>query len=111
MKSKEKGSSFSQPIPTRLREARIARGLSIAQLAGEVGVTRQAISRYELGHASPSGSVFSKIVNCLDFPLSYFYDQTTEMSSCGPIYFRSLKSDSRTERSMIEQRAKWMERI
>ena len=35
-------------VPERIREARLARGMTTIDLATSVGVTRQAISKYEL---------------------------------------------------------------
>ena len=38
----------------RLRILREQAGLSQEQLAGQIHITRQAISKWELGHAEPS---------------------------------------------------------
>ena len=41
-------------IPARITEAREARALSMEELSAEIGVTRQAISKFEKGITPPS---------------------------------------------------------
>ena len=43
-------------IPARITEAREARALSMEELSAEIGVTRQAISKFEKGITPPSDS-------------------------------------------------------
>lgn len=43
------------PPPATRRALRIAAGLTLQELADVVGVTRDAISKYELGHREPRG--------------------------------------------------------
>lgn len=46
-----------------IKNLRIERGLSQAQMADLLGVTRSTISQYELGERSPSYEVFIRIVH------------------------------------------------
>jgi len=98
-------------VPERLKEARMARGYTMTELADAVGVSRQAISQYELGHITPSGGILARLVEELDIPFSYMVDPITEAKPSGPIYFRSLKSTTKKSREMLSIRAKWMTRI
>lgn len=99
-------------IPERLREARLARGLTASELAEAIDVTRQAISQFELGHSAPGGVVLGKIVEKLGFPLSYFSKiKTQHASPAGATFFRSLKSAQRKAREMVTVRADWLEEI
>lgn len=41
-------------IPSRLTEARQARGLNMSQLAEKVDISRQAVSKYEQGLIVPT---------------------------------------------------------
>lgn len=100
------------PLASKLKEARIARGLTISDLAKEIGVSRQAVSKYELNQSSPSTETFNKIIQVLKFPLAFFFtedDINTSIES--PIYFRSLKSADRKNRDISEIRAIWMHKI
>jgi transcriptional regulator with XRE-family HTH domain len=51
----------------RLKQLRLARGLSLDELAAELGgiVTKQALSKYELGTARPSPTVLNKLAAAL----------------------------------------------
>ena len=48
-------------IPARITEAREARALSMEELSAEIGVTRQAISKFEKGIPPPSDSTLERI--------------------------------------------------
>lgn len=100
-----------EPVPERLREARLARGYTTAQLAEALGVTRQAVSKFELGHMRPSGPILAKIVEVLRLPLGYLCSQMPCPTPEGTAFFRSLKSATKTAREMLLIRAKWLERI
>lgn len=45
----------------RLRHYRELKGLSQNDAASSVGVKKAAISKYELGHATPSGDVLTRL--------------------------------------------------
>ncbi|NHM28034.1 ImmA/IrrE family metallo-endopeptidase [Desulfofundulus sp. TPOSR] len=98
-------------IPERLREARLARGLTIAELAEHIEVTRQSVSQYELGQSSPSGEVLARIIKVLNFPLDYFCNPLDKETPASVTFFRSLSSATKRSREMIKQREKWVEKI
>lgn len=99
---------FGSPIPQKLKQARIARGMSIAELAEKVGVTRQAISQYELGQNNPRAEIFMRIVAVLDFPKAFFYKENTKNTPKSATFFRSLASATKRSRDMQDIRAEWM---
>lgn len=107
-----KMSSLPESFGPKLKEGRIGRGLSNAELAERVGVTAQAISQYELGQTTPRGDVLARICTVLNLPLSFFgnSDHTFEPPE-GPIFFRSLKSSSPRSQDMMHVRAKWSWRL
>lgn len=69
-------SSGVQINPHKLTEARQARALNISKLAELVGVTRQAISKYEQGSSKVSVDVLNKLSSVLEFPVSFFINLT-----------------------------------
>lgn len=100
------------PLAEKIKEARIARGYTLAELAEKIGVTRQSVSKYELGLSTPSASIFNNIVQTLGFPLAFFFTEDKVQAEHGePIFFRSLKSADRKNRDISEIRAKWMKKI
>lgn len=57
-------------ISNGIREARIAAGLTQAELAGRSGLTQSHISRLENGEHSPSHATVKKIADALGIPVS-----------------------------------------
>jgi transcriptional regulator with XRE-family HTH domain len=55
----------------RLLKARIARGMSLSQLAVEVGVTPAAVWKWEHGKAFPQGARLSRLVEVLETSISF----------------------------------------
>lgn len=80
-------------IPSRLREAREAKGMSMTELADAIGVTPSSVSQYEGDTKQPEWQTLAKIANKLEQPMSYF---TTERPPGGEVhataFFRSFKS-------------------
>jgi len=94
-------------IPARLRQARISRGLSMAELANELEVTRQAISQYEIGTIEPSEFIMRKLVDSLKYPLDYFKKPMPEFEgnySQSAIYYRKQKGATVKLKEASEQR-------
>lgn len=88
---------------SRLREGRIYRGLTITDLADELGVSKQMISKYENDKAIPTLDSLMLITNILKFPKEYFYETSVEVKT-GSTYFRSLLTTGkkREKCNMIE---------
>lgn len=59
-------------VPERLTEARLAQRLTQTELADKVGVSRQAVSSYELGTKSPEPATLQRIAMVLGQPLPFF---------------------------------------
>ncbi|MDZ5782089.1 ImmA/IrrE family metallo-endopeptidase [Marinococcus luteus] len=61
----------------RLSQARAIRNKTIQELADEVGVTHQAISKYEKNKMRPEREVLDKLVQVLNFETNFFYKEIT----------------------------------
>ena len=61
----------------RLKQLRLARGLSLDALAAEMGgiITKQALSKYELGKAAPSPVVLNKLAAALGIKAAYLWSE------------------------------------
>ena len=83
----------------RLKKARIYRGLTVAELAEQVGYQRQTLSMYEIGKSSPTDkSIVEKISCALNFPIRYFYE-TSKACTSESVYFRSLLTTNKKYRN------------
>lgn len=88
----------------RLKKARIYRGLTVAELAEQVGCQRQTLSMYEISKSQPADpKIITQISQVLDFPTNFFYEHPN-LSPTSTIYFRSLLTTSKKYRN--EQIAK-----
>lgn len=104
--------SKDAPLASKLKEGRVARGLSISELADIIGISRQSVSKYESGLSIPSADVFYKIMQTLQLPLAFFLvADKYEINNDGMMYFRSLKSADRKSLDMSEIRTLWMKKI
>lgn len=60
----------------RLREARLAQGLSQTSLADILGITFQQIQKYEKGKNRISASRLYEIALALQLPITFFFEGT-----------------------------------
>ena len=63
-------------MKNRIRELRTERGWSQAQLASELGVSRQTVNALETGKYDPSLPLAFKVSHLLGLPLEELFDPT-----------------------------------
>lgn len=100
-------------IPIRIREARISRGMSLTDLADNIGVTKQAISKFELGTLNVNSAVLLKISDVLDFPINFFFKPKEGQDvnyKKSPVFFRSV-STAKKVKIALEQRIEFVHEI
>lgn len=96
-------------IPARLTEARLAERFTQTELAGHVGVSRQAISSYELGEKSPEPAVLSAIAEILKQPVNFF--TKVERASFGKRstnFFRKKGADTKRRNQACQVYSSWL---
>jgi Zn-dependent peptidase ImmA (M78 family)/transcriptional regulator with XRE-family HTH domain len=100
---------LAKVLPEKLTEARESVGLNMTELAEKLGVTRQAVSRYELGTLVPSPEIMSQLVSILGQPLFFFTSQRQRTDvAIGTSFFRSFKSATATSRKVCLSQKKWL---
>jgi Zn-dependent peptidase ImmA (M78 family)/transcriptional regulator with XRE-family HTH domain len=96
-------------IPSRLRDARIARRLNQTELAALIGVTRQAVSAYEQGEKTPEAGTLALIVRALDQPLAFFTSKDRpNFGRFGTRFFRAFGPETKRRNLMCDVYANWM---
>src|SRR5947208_2895512 len=96
-------------IPSRLRDARVAKRLNQAELAALVGVTRQSISAYELGEKAPEAVTLILIADALDQPLGFFTcEDRPKFGDFGTRFFRAFGPETKRRNLMCDVYANWM---
>lgn len=85
--------NLKEIVPYRINQARVSRGLSMAELAEMVGVSKQAISQYETGKNQPSDAVINKIAEYLKYSVDFFRKPMPINNSAeSGVFFRSNKT-------------------
>jgi transcriptional regulator with XRE-family HTH domain len=72
--SKRGRSEVDARVGRRLREGRLLAGLSQGQLGAQIGVTFQAVQKYESGENRLSASRLLTVAELLRQPISFFFD-------------------------------------
>lgn len=83
---------------TRLKEARLFNHLTMSSLAEQVGVSKQAISKYEHNKIEISSNVFQRLVQVLDFPLYFFTDVEKVPYKDDGTFYRSRLTVTQSEK-------------
>jgi Zn-dependent peptidase ImmA (M78 family)/transcriptional regulator with XRE-family HTH domain len=83
----------------QLKRGRELRGLSVATFSELLGVSRQAVSKYENGTQSPRPEIAQRICSTLRLPLSFFTNTSIfVLDQDHPICARSIHSATKTAR-------------
>ena len=94
----------------RLKEARLFRKMTMADLAQIVGINKQAISQFENCKTSPEPMTLRKIAEALKFPYPFFLE-TDLPSTIGNTYFRALYSSKKKDLAAQKIKAKYLAKI
>lgn len=95
-------------VPARLREAREAKELSMADLGNAIGLTRQAISLYESGEREPEPETLMKMIGVLEQPIVFFTtERPRSFGRRGTTFFRSFKSKTKRTNRRCEILSDW----
>lgn len=98
--------------PSKLREARQARGYSVTDLVDLINVSRATITKYEAGTVSPSLAILQRYSEGLDFPHRYFMiPNNVNEAINSPMLFRAQAAVTAAEKEMVVIRGEWMGRI
>ena len=86
----------------RLKNARLIMGYSHQQIADEIGVSKQMVSKYELGKSLPDSTNLIKLANLLGQNIDYFFSAPTV--DLGEVSFRKKASLGIKQANRIKER-------
>ena len=90
----------------RLKSARLYNAMTIADVAEQTGISKQAISQFETNKSEPKLETMITLAAVLGFPRDFFYDTNKNKVAIGDTYFRSLASTTNKERLAQIERVK-----
>ena len=80
----------------------------MVDLAREISVSRQAVSLYENGQQTPSPDVLERIARVLNFKTAFFVWPLPSSARCGPTFWRSMASATKTARERASVPHDWL---
>ena len=86
--------------PSRLRLARIRRGLTKRALAERVGIEWRTVSGYEAGEYLPSRDVLARLASTLEFPKAFFEGDDLDVPQVDAASFRAMSRMTAAKRDM-----------
>ena len=95
--------------PKQLTSARIARGLTMKELAEKAELSRQMISNYESGKTIPKADSILKLISVLQFPVVSF--QQIHLNCIQAQLFRSRSAATKKVRDMQKERLKYVQEV
>jgi Zn-dependent peptidase ImmA (M78 family)/transcriptional regulator with XRE-family HTH domain len=96
-------------IPSRLLEARLAKRLNQTELSALIGVSRQAISSYEIGGKTPEPTTMRALAEALGQPISFFTQEAIPaFGEFSANFFRKTGSDTKRRNMACEVLARWL---
>ena len=94
----------------RLRDARLARGLTSASLAELVSVSPSTITNYERNRTSPSANVLAALAEQLRIPQALLLKPPLHAGDT-PCLYRSLSATTKRARDSAEVRYSWLREL
>ncbi|EJV49188.1 hypothetical protein IEK_02898 [Bacillus toyonensis] len=95
--------------PDKLKEGRESRGLTIRELSEKIGLrTHQALSKYENGKSIPPAEVLLSIMNILNLPYDYFFEDGYRQIEKEIVYFRSKANTTAKLKRIHEIKISWL---
>lgn len=91
----------------RLRDIRISYGYTVEYLATQLGISKQAVSKYENGHSIPSEDVLNKIIALFSLPTGYLAKPEILFAQQSSIFYRRQKKTSVREVEEAKVFLKW----
>ena len=96
-------------IGERIKLARRAARLSQRALAKKVGLSAQAISKYERGLDIPSSGVLLRLAQALNVEVEYFF-RPSQVTITAPAYRKRTSLPKKQEQAIIASVQEWLER-
>ena len=98
-------SNIEYCIPQRLRDARIADGKTIKEVAEALGISAQVLSMFELGRCKVSVEMFFRLKNMYSMPNSFYGTQYMDNVARSTVFFRKFSAATKRKREQALKRA------
>ncbi|MCD6404787.1 MAG: ImmA/IrrE family metallo-endopeptidase [Planctomycetes bacterium] len=97
-------------VGERLRQVRKARGLTLEKLGSQVGVTKQAISKYEKGLDMPGSNVLRRLAQALAVRIEFFFRPGAPIELKSLHFRKHSRLPKKEENAVLARVEEWLER-
>lgn len=94
-------------VPERLKEIRLLNGYTLERVAEGIGVSKQAVSKYEAGKAIPATDTLAKILELYGIRQDYLTNQRKLPADCSMVFYRTVKRTPLKTKEVAEVYLKW----
>ena len=94
-------------VPERLKDIRLFNGYTLKMVAEKIGVTKQAISKYETGKMVPEADTLAKILDLYGISLDYLTKQRVCPDDHSMVFYRTVKRTALKTKEVAEVYLKW----
>src|SRR5450830_676277 len=95
----------------RLKQLRLALGLTQAALADMVGGASASVSKWESGQKIPEAAAFQRLCDVFCVSDNWLREPQVESQENTPFFFRSQVSTGQMARDIAEVRLRWLQEI
>lgn len=92
----------------RLKEMRVVRKMTLEQLAQALGMTKQAVSKYEHSQSIPAPETIDKMMSILGMPFKYLCKEDISFNAeCSALFFRAMSSTTQGNVDYADIKSRW----
>lgn len=95
----------------RLKNARLYRGKTLTDVSKDTGISKQSLSLYENNKNMPELANVMKLLQVLDFPYDFFFQESSFQVKTESTYFRALLSATKKERTAQSVKLEYLAQI
>jgi len=97
-------------IGERIKSARKVQGCSLRTLAEQIGLSHNAISKYERNEVVPGSKILIALADVLEVPVDYFFRQASVKLGAPQFRLKHKQLPSREEKRILATVQDWLER-
>lgn len=102
---------LSRFVPSRLTQAREARGYTISEFSEILETSHQTVSKYENSKSLPSYDTLQKFSEILELPTYYFFKDMKTEASNQVVYFRGRAAATVKSKKVHKRRIEWLKDV
>lgn len=94
-------------MPERLRDIRILNGYTVERVADYLGISKQAVSKYENGSAIPSVDILNRLMEFFSLPSGYLSRSEVIPEKKSGVFYRKVSRTSQKDMDKVQVCIKW----